>query len=395
MNQGYRSRKSSGKPTGKPSAKPPPKTDARRVAIDALVRIDSESAYANLVLPQILERSGLDERDRAFVTELVYGTTRMKRACDWIVNRFVMREPDALVRAALRIGAYQIAFIETPPHAAVSATVDAVPKKVSGFVNAVLRKVATAPLDWPDEPTRLSYPDWVIEQLTSDLGPSDAVGALEAMNVAPTVSRRSDGYIQDPASQWVAEAVDARPDMRVLDLCAAPGGKATWMAASGATVIAGDSRPSRVGLIANNAKALGSRGLHPVASDGLHPPFRSDCADRVLVDAPCSGLGTLRRRPDARWRVSIEDVGRLATLQRDLVAAAAALVRPGGRLIYSVCTLSREETLGIDEFLAVEYPSFTPLDPPGSPWRRVGRGALLLPQAAGTDGMYILILEAT
>lgn len=368
-----------------------PIPSSRRVAIDAAVRIEREGAYANLVLPKILERSDLAARDRAFVTELVYGSTRMRRACDWMVDRFVTREPDTTTRAALRIGAYQLAFTDTPPHAAVAETVAAVPARVRGFVNAVLRKVATAERNWPNDATRLSYPDWIIERLTTDLGSVAALGALEAMNIAPEVTRRSDGYVQDRASTWIAEAVDARRDMIVVDLCAAPGGKATWMATSGATVVAADSRESRVGLIASNVEALGARTVHPVVADGTHPPFRQPCADRVLIDAPCSGLGTLRRRPDARWRIDPRDVDRLARLQRDLVDAAVGLVRPGGRLVYSVCTLTQAETVGIDEHLVRAHPTLTALDPPA--WERVGRGARLLPQSEGTDGMYILILE--
>jgi 16S rRNA (cytosine967-C5)-methyltransferase len=130
-----------------------------------------------------------------------------------------------------------------------------------------------------------------------------------------------------------------------------------------------------------------------VVADGTVPPWRPGRFDRVLVDAPCSGLGVLRRRPDARWRVQPEDVPRLADLQRRLLAAALPLVRPGGVLVYSVCTLTGEETRGIDGWLARTAPAVLPLPPPGTPWRPAGRGALLLPQAAGTDGMYVLCVR--
>jgi 16S rRNA (cytosine967-C5)-methyltransferase len=112
----------------------------------------------------------------------------------------------------------------------------------------------------------------------------------------------------------------------------------------------------------------------------------------VLLDAPCTGMGVLRRRPDARWRLEPGAIEQLATLQRDLLAAAAPLVRPGGLLVYSVCTLTTEETLGVDEWAAANLPDFTPAPPPGAPWTPHGRGALLLPQAAGTDGMFVLLL---
>jgi 16S rRNA (cytosine967-C5)-methyltransferase len=130
-----------------------------------------------------------------------------------------------------------------------------------------------------------------------------------------------------------------------------------------------------------------------VVADGVSPPWRPGCFDRVLVDAPCSGLGVLRRRPDARWRVQPGDIPRLAGLQRRLVAAALPLVRPGAELVYSVCTLTREETSGIDNWLARTAPGLEPRPPPGPPWQPAGRGALLVPQAADTDGMYVLTLR--
>ncbi|MCU1452514.1 MAG: putative rRNA methyltransferase [Acidimicrobiales bacterium] len=369
----------------------PPVPDARRVAIDALVRIDRDGAYANLLLPKLLARSGLGPRDRAFVTELVYGTTRMRRACDWLVDRFALRELDPSVRAALRLGAYQLTFLGTPAHAAVSATVNAVPRKVRGLVNAVLRRIADADPAWPSDGVRLSYPDAVVERLHADLGPDAALAALEAMNDRASATERPDGYVQDLASQWVVELVEATAGQRVLDLCAAPGGKATGLAQAGATVVAADVRPGRVGLIAGNAQRLGIAPdrLALVAADALHPPFAPASFDRVLLDAPCSGLGSLRRRPDARWRIDDAVIDRLAALQRDLVDRAVPLVRPGGTLTYSVCTLTRAETIDVALHVASAHPELVALPPPGAPWVPWGSGALLLPQAAGTDGMAV------
>jgi 16S rRNA (cytosine967-C5)-methyltransferase len=364
---------------------------ARHLAIEALARIDG-GAFANIVVPAMLEESRLPERDRHFVTELVYGTTRMRRACDFLVDRFVMRELDDETRRALRLGAYQLHFLQTPPHAAVSATVDVAPKRSRGLVNAVLRKVSSATLSWPDDATRLSYPDWIVDQLTTDLGADDARAALTQMNEAPDVTVRADGYTQDLASQWVATAVGAEAGERVLDLCAAPGGKATAMAQSGAWVGASDAQPMRADRVLGNARRLGAK-VSVVAADGRRPAFRSESAARVLVDAPCSGLGVLRRRADARWRVQPSDVAELADLQRELVGAAAELVAPGGRLVYSVCTVTAAETGGVDEWLASARPDLEaePLDDlPGEGWRPHGRGAILLPQDAGTDGMFLL-----
>lgn len=374
-----------------------PATSPRHSAFEALRRIE-EGAYANLAVPGILGRSGFAERDRAFVTELVYGTTRMRRACDWLVERFLFRDVDPDVRIALRLGAYQLVFLQTPPHAAVGETVGLVRGPARGLVNAVLRKVAAAGSpaagEWPDAATRLSYPDWIVDHLTRDLGEQAALTALEQMNQPGEVTERADGYVQDESSQQVAGFVEFEPGGRVADVCAAPGGKATLMAQRGpALVAAGDIHPSRATLVDGNAGRLGQRTVATYLGDGRALPLRLESFDAVLVDAPCSGLGVLRRRPDARWRIQPGDVADLVRLQRDLLLAAADVVRPGGSIVYSVCTLTSEETASVDGWLARSRPDLVPVPPPGDPWERVGRGARLLPQAIGSDGMYVLRLR--
>ncbi|MFZ6002724.1 MAG: transcription antitermination factor NusB [Actinomycetota bacterium] len=385
-------------PRRRPDARPRPRSSpsasprtARALALDALERIERDGAYANLVLPEMLERSNLEPRDRHFATELVYGTTRMRRACDFLVDRFLTRDVDPRVRNALRLGAYQLHHLSLAPHAAVGETVEVAPRAARGLVNAVLRRVATGGAVWPDEATRLSYPDWVVGALVADLGEADAINALEIMNTAPVVTERDDGYVQDLASQWVAEAVGALPGERVADLCAAPGGKSTLLAKSGAHVVAGDMRKSRVGLIRANVRADGPLSI--VTADAARPPFGPATFDRVLIDAPCSGLGTLRRRPDARWRVDASAPARLAAVQLAMVDAAAELVRPGGSLVYSVCTLTDAEGPDIDRHLAEARPHLVAEPPLEAPWNPCGRGSRLLPQAAGTDGMYLLRLR--
>ncbi|MFM8530930.1 MAG: transcription antitermination factor NusB, partial [Ilumatobacteraceae bacterium] len=136
-------------------------TASRVLALEALRRIEDDGAYANLLLPALLAECDLSGPDRRFVTDLVYGTTRMRRACDALVDRFVSTPPDAATRRLLRLGAYQLAFAGVPSLAAVSGTVDCAPKRTRGFVNAVLRRVASTPMKWPDDPTRLSYPSWI------------------------------------------------------------------------------------------------------------------------------------------------------------------------------------------------------------------------------------------
>jgi 16S rRNA (cytosine967-C5)-methyltransferase len=361
-------------------------TTSRAVALEALNRIEHDGAYANLVLPGLLAASGLDERDRAFTTELVYGTTRMRRALDYAVDRFVKRPPPAELRTILRLGAYQLLYARVPDHAAVWATVGLAGTGARGFVNAVLRRVAVAPaVVWPNDATRLSYPDWLAARLVSELGPADALATMERMNQAPPVSARADGYVQDQASQWVAALVGAEAGERVADLCAAPGGKATALAHGGAFVVALDRHPVRVGMVVANATRLGvAASLAAVVADASRAPFVDACFDRVLLDAPCSGLGALRRRPDARWRITAADIDSLAGEQAALLASARRLVRPGGLLVYSVCTFTAAESTAHDDG------SWPALDPPPAPWRPYGRGARLLPHDADTDGMIVL-----
>ena len=367
--------------------------NAREVALRCLRRIEEDGAYANLVTPVELGRSRLEPRDRRFVTDLVYGTTRMRRACDALVDRFVSSEPAPEVRTLLRLGAYQLEFAGVPPHAAVGETVALASKRVRGFVNAVLRNVERASMQWPSDAVRLSYPDWLFDRLVDALGRDDALAAMAVMNEPPTVTERADGYIQDLGSQWVASAVEAAAGELVLDACAAPGGKATAIAACGATVVAADSQPHRVALIIENAARVNTPGVLSVVADMTRPPFVGEHApfDHVLVDAPCSGLGTLRRRPDARWRIEPGDVDQLALLQQRLIDASAPLVKPGGTFTYSVCTLLAEEST------AHRLPAgFGPIsEPPPGEWRRFGDGWRVLPHEAGTDGMILLRYRRT
>ncbi len=159
-------------------------------------------------------------------------------------------------------------------------------------------------------------------------------------------------------------------------------------------MVAADVHAGRVRTVMRAARRLGLVDtIVPLLADGAHPAVQDGAFDRVLLDAPCSGLGVLRRRPDARWRIEPGDVEDLAALQRNLLAAAAPSVKPGGRLVYSVCTLTRAETVEVDEWAAHELPELHAIDPPGAPWRRHGRGAILLPSDAGSDGMFVLVLE--
>ena len=181
-------------------------------------------------------------------------------------------------------------------------------------------------------------------------------------------------------------AVDAQPGMRILDLCASPGGKTIALAATagGGVVVASDVRPRRIRTLVQTVAASGAPNVRIVYVPAAGTLPFTTTFDRILVDAPCSGLGTLRRRADARWRIDEDAVARLAELQRSLLVEASTLVRPGGTLVYSVCTLTAAE--GPEVAATLPWPT---LDAPGEPWEPWGSGARLLPQAAGTDGMFL------
>ncbi len=326
------------------------------------------------------------------------------------------------------------------------------PRRARGYVNAVLRAVAGMgpPWPWPEGDdvaslaVRLSYPDWIVEELVARYGLADALASLEVANQPPPVALRvnrergtvdgvaeelraagaevargvlADGALlvrgigdparltsvaegratpQDEASQAVVSILDPRPGETVVDTAAAPGGKATAIGeriGARGGVVAGDIQPGRIRLVASARDRLGLDRVFPVVADGRTLPVRTGCADRVLVDAPCSGLGVLRRRAELRWRIRRDDMPGLVDLQHGLLRAAVSAVSPGGVVVYSVCTLTGEETTGVDAWAERELPQLVAEPPPGAPWRRRGRGALLLPHDAGTDGMYVLRLQ--
>lgn len=379
--------------TPKPTSRNAARRSARGVALDVLRRIEQDGAYANLVLGPALDASNLSEQDRRFATELVYGSTRMRRRCDAMIDRFASQPPDDQTRSILRLGTYQLTELGSAAHAAVSATVDLAPQKTRGFVNAVLRRIADLDVDdmvWPSDAARLSYPEWIADAFRDDLG-DEALPAMERMNRAPSVTERADGYVQDLSSLWVAYSVEATAGERVLDMCAAPGGKATAMAGSGATVIAADRQRHRAELVRQNVDRL-ELDLPVLVADGTRPPFGPATFDAVLLDAPCSGLGALRRRADARWRIEPNDVRELARLQTRLLTAAASLVGPGGRLVYSVCTLLDAESVDHATPNGFEVDE---TEPPAGRWRRHHQGWRVLPHDADTDGMVMIRYRRT
>jgi 16S rRNA (cytosine967-C5)-methyltransferase len=404
---------------------------ARRVAYDVVRRVFEGDAYADRAFASAAAAASLSDRDRALAQRIVFGTVQRVRTLDHAIQtlgRRPVRKLDPPVTAALRIGAYQLGYLDgVPEHAAVNESVELVRasglERAVAFANAVLRRLAAgierlleALPDGTAEEAALkhSYPDWVAEVWWRDFGREDAIALMQAQNEPPeTVVRHVHGAIegeptdvpgafrvervderaladgriwpQSRGSQLAGLAVASQPGERVLDLCAAPGGKATQLAGE---VTAVEIHPGRARELAENVRRLGAANVKVVAADALALPAELTGFDRALVDAPCSGLGVLAGRPDLRWRAQP-----LPDLQLALVRAAAERVRSGGRIVYSVCTLNADENeavvdaAGLDaDDLGEEWPGFR--------HPRRADFLLTLPHRHRTSGFFIARLRA-
>ncbi|MBK8010071.1 MAG: 16S rRNA (cytosine(967)-C(5))-methyltransferase RsmB [Deltaproteobacteria bacterium] len=384
---------------------PRTKPDGRAVAIETLRKVDHERAFAASLLR--FELNPLTPADRGLATELVYGVLRRRghldAAIEWAARR-CMKDIDPRLHTVLRVGTYQLMFLDRiPARAAVHTTVEIAKRyggpRCGGFVNAVLRRVADAT---PEERLRPapaleadpvghlcglgSVSRFVAELLLEALGAADARAFLQASLLPIPLTLRAnllkvdrdalvrevggtpgtnpaairlpgsvgilpselacvaDGRAtpQDEAAMAVVELLDPQPGESILDVCAAPGGKTTHAAermGNRGRIVATDRHPERLARVeaARDRLSLTAIEVTPVM------PERRAQFDRVLVDAPCSGLGTLRRHPEIRWRLSSDDVRALAKTQATILAEAAEHVRPGGILVYSVCTVTRAE----------------------------------------------------
>jgi 16S rRNA (cytosine967-C5)-methyltransferase len=508
------------RPAGSQPRSGRPRTDpARRAAYDVLRAVADRDAYANLLLPALLSERGLTGRDAAFATELTYGTLRGRGTYDAILAACSDRDDlDPPVRDVLRLGAHQLLATRVGRHAAVSTSVDLAKDvcgpRPAGFVNAVLRRVATRDLDdWiqitaPDasrDPSgylavRYSHPRWTVDAFRDALGPAapaELGDALAAGNVRPAVvlalspaeasapqpdstqpdstlpdstlpdSALPDGErtrwspygfrlaggdpaalvaagaaVQDEASQLAALALSrvgvtpaapeapgtdpgtgpgpdqrpgqaARPDRLWLDLCAGPGGKARLLAGlaatRGARLIASDVHPHRARRVRDALDRAGGPGhaaagpdgpgYGVIAADGRRVPWAPGTFDRVLADVPCSGLGSLRRRPEARWRKTPADVTELAVLQRQLLNAAIDSARPGGVVAYVTCSPHLAESRDVVTDVVQARDDVTILDAPAVlpevPGLRAldSRFAQFWPHRHGTDAIFLSLLR--
>jgi 16S rRNA (cytosine967-C5)-methyltransferase len=409
--------------------------NARALALEVLVRVETTEAFADVLLGDRLASVRLGALDQALATRLVYGTLAWQGRLDHHLEA-LLRTPvaalDPVVRAALRLGLYQLLFLDrVPAYAAVDASVRLARRVgvgAAGLVNAVLRRAAAlgrAGLPLPDpllDPLgrlaiEFSHPRWLVERWAAEFGGDELPRLLAANNVRSPTTLRTNRLrttreallaelkaagVAATASRWAADAVVAArggarlrqlpawgegrfafqseaaqlvvplispaPGMRLLDACAAPGGKAVQAAAlfgGGGLVLALDRRPGGVRRIRAEAVRQGAGRVLALAGDARRPPLAGGF-DAILVDAPCSGLGTLRRHPELRWRRRPEDIPRLAALQRDILAGVVPLVRPGGILVYAVCTLSRSENEDVVAWLCATHRGFA-VEPAAAP----------------------------
>ena len=396
---------------------------ARQAAYEVVLRVFEHDAYADRALAGAA--ATLDVRDRALAQQIAYGTVQCVRALDHGIEALARRpvaKLDPPVRTALRIGAYQLAYLTgVARHAAVNETVELVRsaglERAVAFTNAVMRRLTVGLrgllAGLPDGPLKRSYPDWIADVWERDLGRDQALALMRAQNEpAETVVRLLRGEIdgeptdvpgayrvervddralaggriwpQSRGSQLAGHAVGARPGERTLDVCAAPGGKATQLAGE---VVAVEKHEGRARELAANAVRLGATNVRVVTADALALPGELRGFDRALVDAPCSGLGVLNSRPDLRWRAEP-----LPDLQLALLRAAAERVRPGGAVVYSVCTVNADENeavvdacgLVVDD-LGAEWPAFRHPTRP--------EFLLTLPHVHRTSGFFVARLR--
>jgi 16S rRNA (cytosine967-C5)-methyltransferase len=360
---------------------------ARVVAHRVVRRVFEEDAFADRAFRG--EAADLDPRDRALAMRLAYGTIQRKGTLQWVTGRLAKGRLEPGVRAALWIGLYQLLFSGIPEHAAVAESVElAKPSQGHRVVNAVLRRVQREGVELPADDTpegaaiRHSHPEWVVRMWWDWIGADSTRALLVADNepaehairvntlVADDFPGRRDPELpearvldgpldvfstpewasgaimaQSRSSMHVARTVDPQPGERVLDLCAAPGGKTTHLAALMANegeLVAVERHDGRANALRETCVRMHASIVDVRVGDAKDPPVQGGF-DRVLVDPPCTGLGTLRSHPDLRWRVAPSSVERLAAEQDAILAAARRHLKPGGRLVYSVCTLSPGE----------------------------------------------------
>jgi len=319
---------------------------ARQIAFDVLLRT-ARGAFAGDLLDAAAR--GLDSREAGLASEIVFGCLRRQLELDFLIVRFAGKASklDLEVQVALRMGVYQLRHLDRiPRHAAVSESVDLVKRarkrSAAGFVNAVLRKVTREPVEYPDRATALSCPEWLLAKWDAETG--DAGSIARAFLVPPEKYFSGDRQ-QDIGSQSIIPLLELQPGQTFLDLCAAPGNKTLQAVEAGARAVACDIHFHRIRQVPVRDRVQ----LDGTAALPFARPF-----DRILVDAPCSGTGTLGRNPEIRWRIQPSDLQELHEKQVRLLRNALGLLKPDGVVVYSTCSLEREENEDVVSEVAQE-----------------------------------------
>ena len=331
---------------------------ARQAAFSVLRKVQG-GGYASDLLR--VETAALASRDAGLASEIVFGVLRFQAQLDYLIQLYSAsgKRLDAEVRVALRMGIYQLRYLDRiPAHAAVADSVELVkrgPKRsAAGFVNAILRKVDRSPVAWPNREIELSCPEWLLARWERIYGAERAAAIAAAALLPPETYIRTGqlgdlaySRIQDIGSQSIVPLLALERGQSFLDLCAAPGNKTAQALEAGVEAVASDLHFHRLAQM----KALTAK---LVVLDGTRPlPFGA-AFDRILVDAPCSGTGTLGRNPEIKWRLGPDDLDDLPRRQKALLANALAVLAPGGRLVYSTCSLEPEENQEVVSAVAPE-----------------------------------------
>jgi len=432
--------------------------NVRDAALSILLAIDKNQAYSNLLLSETIKRHKIEAKDRALLTEITYGTLQYKMTLDYYLEPFIRGSVDHWVRWLLRLSLYQIHYLtRIPPHAAVNEAVEIAKRRghqgiasmVNGILRSILRQGVASTDEIKDPIERLaietSHPEWLVQRFVDNYGMEVATEMLQENNVPPVqtvrvnttkvnveeaitsleaeglTAKKSDMMpeclhvtngqpartkafqeglitIQDESSMIPANVLHPNPGMRVLDMCAAPGGKTTHLAEimnNEGSILATDLHPHKLDLIDHNTDRLGINIVETAPIDGRKAPdfLQPESFDAILVDAPCSGLGVMRRKPDIKYTKREEDLENLQKIQLALLDAATKVLKIEGKLVYSTCTVDKKENEGTVNAFLTAHPEMEAIQLESLPTKlaeKQANGMLqVFPQDFGSDGFFV------
>lgn len=442
--------------------------NSRYLALVILEKVENNQSFSNIVLNETINKQSLSKEDVGFLTELVYGVIQNKLKLDFQLEPFIKKQKkiEGWVRQLLRLSLYQMTLLDKiPTHAVVDEAVQIAKfkghKGIAGFVNGVLRSIdrkgvrSVEEISDPIEKLSVSfsYPVWIIELLVDEVGIEETTRIVESLSSRAKVSLRvnthlksvdeviaqlgEEGYktvksvvsqsglisqnglpvtsslfkegiitVQDESSMLVAEALQIKPDDKVLDACSAPGGKTTHIATylnkeSGGKVAALDLHEKKIKKVTENAVRLGLTDVidtYVIDARNSAEYFDSESFDKILIDAPCSGLGLMRRKPDIRYQKQLKDIVSLQKVQLDILSSVAPLLKKGGRLVYSTCTITKKENDEVIHKFLETHKDFEiePVYTENKEVKVAGDEFLhLYPHQYNTDGFFIASLKKT